>query len=617
MLRMNGFGKKLGCLFAGLSVLASAFCSAGAAPAGILPAFADIQGHRFDVQSLGAKKASVFLFISSQCPIANVYTPRFLALAEKYEKQGVQLFAVYSDRQESLAEITKHSKDRGLTFSVVRDAGAALADRLGAKFTPEAVLVDAKGAVKYRGRIDDNPVATHVTRHDLEDAIGAVLAGKSVQNPQVLAVGCAIRRPVKPAAAPAGAPTYAREVAPILRAKCEGCHRPGEVAPFSLQTYQQASAWASDIKKYTQSRQMPPWKPEHGFGDLRDETRIDLTDGERVTLAKWADASAPLGDVRKLPPPRTFTNGWQLGEPDAVIQPARQYTLAPDGDDVYRHFVVKTNFTEDRFLSAVEVRPGNRAVVHHVIAYVDSSPDSEGKYASEKLEEKEHDGQPGYTAFGGPGFVPTGIMGGWAPGNDPQMLSDGIGIFVPKGARLSVEVHYHKDGKTETDLTRLGLHFCRSTVNKRINGLFALNFGFKIPPGAGRHEVQATSTVSEDSHILVVTPHMHLLGKEIKVWAVLPDGTEKPLVWIKDWDFNWQNSYYLKEPLAAPKGTKIHLLAYYDNSPENTRTPNRNAPRTVGWGEQTTDEMCVAFVSSTHDAEQLNHTPVKVAARTQ
>jgi len=611
----RGFGKNLCYLIAGCSLFAMGLTSAHSAPAAKALAFADTQGRRYDSQALSAHKASVFLFISSQCPIANVYTPRFLALAEKYEKRDVQLFAVYSDTQESLADVTRHAKERKLTFPVIRDAGAALADRLGAKMTPEAVLVDAKGEVKYRGRIDDNPVATHVTAHDLEDAITSVLAGDAVKKPEVLAVGCAIRRPSKAAAAAPGVPTYAREVAPILRAKCEGCHRPGEVAPFSLQNYQQASAWASDIKKYTQNRQMPPWKPEHGYGDFRDETRINLSDSERLTLAKWADASAPLGDVRQLPPPRKFISGWQLGTPDAIIQPEKEYHLAADGDDVYRHFVVKTNFTEDRYLSAVEVRPGNNAVVHHVICYVDSSPDADGKYASEKLEEKEHDGQPGYTAFGGPGFVPTGIMGGWAPGNDAQILPDGIGIFVPKGSRLAVEVHYHKDGKPETDLTRLGIHFCRSTVNKRISGMFALNFGFKIPPGAARHEVKAVSTVPEDSHILVVTPHMHLLGREMKIWAELPDGTEKPLVWVKDWDFNWQNSYFLKEPLAAPKGTKIHLVAYYDNSPDNTRNPNRNTPRTVGWGEQTTDEMCVAFISATHDAEHLNHTPAPVTAR--
>ncbi len=605
--------------FAALCVIAlcaASLCPAHASRSGRSLEFSDIGGRAYDRRSLGASRASIFLFISSQCPIANVYTPRILALQERFQKLGAQLFAVYSDRQESLSDVTRHAKERGYTFPVIRDVGAALADQLGAKSTPEAVVLDQAGDVRYRGRIDDNPVATHTISHELADAIEAVLAGKPVSRPEVPSVGCAIRRPVRPARAPAGVPTYAHDVAAILREKCEGCHRPGEVAPFSLQSYQQASAWAPDIKKYTQNRQMPPWKPVPGYGEFRDESRINLTDRERLTLAKWADANAPLGDGRRVPPSHTFTSGWQLGEPDVVLQPEKPYHVAADGDDVYRHFVVKTNFTEDRYLSAVEVRPGNRGVVHHVIAFVDSLSGADGKYASEHLEEATQDGEPGYTSFGGPGFIPSGIMGGWAPGNDPQILPDGIGIFVPKGSRLAVEVHYHKNGKPETDLTRLGVHFCRTTVNKRVSGLFALNFGFQIPPGAERHEVRAVSTVGEDSHILVVTPHMHLLGKEMKVWAELPDGTQKPLVWVKDWDFNWQNSYFLKEPLAAPKGTKIHVLAYYDNSDKNARNPNRNRPRTVGWGEQTTDEMCVAFISSTRDAEQLNLSPGPIAVST-
>jgi hypothetical protein len=613
---LTGLRIRVGSLFAviGLTTLAvsALWTSTAALPRVKSLTFSDVTGRHYDSQALKAHKATVFLFVSSQCPISNVYTPRFLALAERAIKQGVQVLAVYSDRQENLGDIIRHAKERGFTFPVIRDAGAALADSLGAKMTPEAVVVDSRGQIKYRGRIDDNPVATRVTSRDLETAVECVIDGKPVPKLELLAAGCAIRRPDTPVAAGPGVPTYSSDVAKILRDKCEGCHRPGEVAPFSLQTYQQASAWSADIKKYTQNRQMPPWKPTPGYGEFRDESRINLTDAQRETLSRWADAHAPLGNAGEMPPPRTFTAGWQLGEPDLIIQPDKEYHLAQDGEDVYRHFVVKTNFTDDRYLSAVEVRPGNRAIVHHVIAYVDSTPGADGKYASEKLEENEHDGQPGYTSFGGPGFIPTGIMGGWAPGNDPRKLPDGIGIFVPKGARLSLEVHYHKDGKTETDLTRLGIHFCRATVNKRISGLFALNFGFKIPPGEEHHEVKAVSTVAQNSHILVVTPHMHLLGREMKIWAELPDGTEKPLVWVKDWDFNWQNSYFLKEPLAAPKGTRIHVLAYYDNSDKNTRNPNHDNLRTVGWGEQTTDEMCVAFISATNDAEQLNHTPVPV-----
>jgi alkyl hydroperoxide reductase subunit AhpC len=568
-------------------------------------AFIDLTGKAYSAQDIAAHKASVFLFVSGQCPVSNIYMPRMNALAAVYGARDVQVFAVYSDRQESALDITRHAREHGLTFPVVKDGSNVLADRLGAKMTPEAIVVDANGAVRYRGRIDDNAVATRVTVHDLGVALDAVLTGKPVAHPDMLAVGCAIRRAAAPALAKAGVPTYARDVAPILRAKCEGCHRPGEVAPFSLQTYAQASAWSVDIKRFTAGGQMPPWKPTPSFGEFKDADVHTLTASERNVIAKWADNGAPLGDQKQMPPPRRFVQGWQLGEPDIVIVPEKAYHLSADGDDVYRNFVVKSNFDQDRYISAVEVRPGNAAVVHHVIAYIDGFKQS-GEYASEKLEAATKDGQPGYESFGGPGFVPTGMAGGWAPGNDPYFLPAGVGTRVPKGSRIVVQVHYHKDGKPEIDQTRLGIHFCRGTVHKAETGGWAINFLFKIPPGDPRYKVEAAMPVTEDQHLFAVTPHMHLLGREMKVWATFPDGSEKPLVWIKDWDFNWQATYFLKEPMALPKGAKLHMTAFYDNSVLNPRNPMKTKLRPVTWGEQTTDEMCIAFFSTTKDKEQLN-----------
>lgn len=407
-------------------------------------------------------------------------------------------------------------------------------------------------------------------------------------------------------------PTYATDIAPILQEKCESCHRKGEVGPFALSNYEDAKKRASQIAFVTERGLMPPWKATQGYGEFHDEAAMTLTRKERETIQKWADAGAPLGDKKKLPKPKTFPSGWQLGEPDMILEPDREYELAAEGNDVYRHFVVKTNFTEDRYIQGVEVRPGNRAVVHHVIAYIDAFPRSDGKYQSEILAEKSKDGQPGYDNFGGPGYNPLGMLAGWAPGNEPQKLQDGNGIFVPKGARISLEVHYSKNGKVEKDKSRIGLHFSRTTVNKNMRSGFAINVIFRIPPAATRHEVKAYSTLSSDSTLYSVTPHMHLLGKEMKVWAVLPDGTEKPLVWIKDWDFNWQHTYTLKQPIKLPKGTKINLVAYYDNSPSNPRHPNKDNLKAVGWGESTRDEMCIAFFGFTRDEENLNHTPVPV-----
>jgi peroxiredoxin len=594
----------------------------------LIPAFSDLQGKRYTESTFSTHPATVFLFISSQCPVSNVYSPRLNAVESAYSKQGVLVIGVYSDRQESAQAVALSAKQHGLTFPIVKDDRNSIADSLHATATPTAIVIDSHSRIVYSGRIDDNPVATHVTSHDLTNALDDVLHGRPVAKSQAPGIGCLIRRVSAPAHAAPGIPTYARDIAPILRSRCEGCHRDGEVAPFSLQTYEQASAWAPDLKRYTQNHQMPPWKPTPGYDEFKDADKRVLTDSELATIAKWADSGAPLGNPKDTPPPAKFVKGWRLGEPDMVIQPSAAYRLSADGDDVYRNFVVKTNFSEDRYVSGVEVRPGNSAVVHHMIAYIDGTPVN-GEYASERLDGKDHDGQIGYTSFGGPGFNPTGMLGGWAPGNDPYLLPDGVAQIVPRGARIVIQVHYHKDGKPESDLTRLGIHFCKTTVDKLVAGGLAINFGFKIPPGAEQYEVKsmwltgASSSegidmsheeLTSDQHILAVTPHMHLLGKEMKVWATLPDGTEKPLVWIKDWDFNWQMSYFLKEPLAAPKGTKIHMVAYYDNSAKNLRNPNRLKPKPVGWGESTFDEMCIAFVTTTRDDQHLNINP-KVASK--
>jgi hypothetical protein len=569
--------------------------------------FTDLAGKAHSSAEIAAHRATVFVFASAQCPISNLYMPRVQTLADAYAARGVEVFLVYSDVQESAAEIAGNVKAHGMTLTAIKDNGAALADRLGATYTPQAVVVDSSGAIRYRGRIDDNAVATRVATRDLNEALDAVLTGQAVAHPTVRAFGCVIRRAhLSAVATVAGAPTYARDVAPILRAKCEGCHRPGQVAPFSLQNYKQASAWAPDIKRYTQNGQMPPWKPTCGYGQFADEQAVSLTDRQRATLARWADAGAPLGDVKQLPPTRQFVTGWELGQPDIVLQPARPYNLAADGDDVYRNFVIKTDFPEERWVQGVVVHPGNRSIVHHVIIYVD------GMQMSDKLEGKDKDGQPGYTSFGGPGFLPTGALGGWVPGNSPRFLPDGVGRRLPKGARLVIQVHYHKNGRPETDQTQVALYFAKSTIDKEARDKFAINFGFRIEPNDPNCAAEAETTLADSCHVLDVTPHMHWLGHDMKVWATLPDGTEKPIIWIKDWDFNWQETYRLKTPLALPAGTKVHMLAHFDNSARNLHNPNRLHPRVTTWGESTTDEMCIAFLAVTRDDQHLAANPTAV-----
>jgi Copper type II ascorbate-dependent monooxygenase, C-terminal domain len=392
----------------------------------------------------------------------------------------------------------------------------------------------------------------------------------------------------------AGTLTFNHDIAPIVYRNCAGCHREGEVAPFALTSYTDVKKRARQIAMVTQSRFMPPWKAD-SHGEFLDERR--LTAEQIGMIGQWAAEDAPEGRAADLPPAPKFTEGWQLGPPDVVVEPAESYTLAAEGADVYRCFVVPTPYAEDRYVAAIEVRPGNRAVVHHMIAYLDTAG------AARKLDAADAD--PGYTSFGGVGFPPAGALGGWAPGNLPRRLPAGTGILLPKGADIVMQVHYHRSGKTETDRTRMGIYFAKGTVDKRLRVLPIAGRPLRIPAGEANYTAQANLPIPADVTVLQVTPHMHLLGREMTVTATLPDGAQKPLVRVPDWDFNWQTTYSFKEPLKLPRGSRISLTARYDNSAANPLNPN-NPPREVTWGEQTTDEMCLAFVGYTVDAEHLS-----------
>ena len=545
-----------------------------------------------DAQNIAAHKATAFVFLSTQCPVSKVYGPRLNQIAEKYRASGIQLIGVFSNMQEGQAEVTSFAHERHFTFPVVRDADAQLAAKYGATMTPQVFVVNSAGKLLYQGRVDDNADTSLVHHHDLQTALDSLLAGQPIARPKTAAFGCILRRPATNIAS--SQITYAHDVAPILQRQCETCHRSGQIGPMALTTYAQAAAWRTDIKRYTESRQMPPWKADPGAGDFQDARRLSKT--EIATLAKWADAGAPEGDPKNLPPPVHFNQDWPLGQPDVVLQPDRAYHVEADGSDVYRCFVVPTDFTHDRYVSAVDVQPGNRAVVHHVIAFIDG----EGKSA--KLDG--HEKEPGYTSFGGVGFTPTGALGGWAPGITPHYLPSGVATLVPAGARIVLQVHYHKDGKPETDLSRVGVYFSKHLVEKTIH-IAPVVHGLQIPPNDAHYTVTTTSVPSPvDYHLIAITPHMHLLGRSMKLTAIKPNGVKVPLVSVSDWDFNWQSTYFYKNPLALPKGTRITMTATYDNSARNRRNPN-SPPKLVTWGEQTTDEMCIAFLHYTLDREHL------------
>jgi hypothetical protein len=374
--------------------------------------------------------------------------------------------------------------------------------------------------------------------------------------------------------------TFNKHIAPILFKNCSSCHRPGEVAPFSLLNYRDAAKRAKQIAAVTKSRYMPPWKPEPGHGEFHDARR--LTDQEIDLITRWAESGTLEGPPADLPPTPKFTDGWQLGEPDLILTMPEPFTVKAEGPDIYQVFVVPIDNPTDKFISGFEFRPGNRRVVHHSILFLDNNGAARRKDAA--------DPDVGYRSFGGVGFLPTGAIGGWAPGAFPRFLPDGVANVIKKGSDLVIQMHYHPSGKTETDQARVGIYFAKNPPKKMVTGIPMIQRHLNIPAGEKRYQVTASFTVPIDVQAIGITPHMHLLGREMKVTAYLPDTTLQPMIWIKDWNFNWQDQYLYSKPVRLPKGTRLVMEAYYDNSSDNPRNPN-NPPKPVMWGEQTTDEM--------------------------
>jgi hypothetical protein len=437
-----------------------------------------------------------------------------------------------------------------------------------------------------------------------------------VSQPATQAIGCAIPRH-ESRTAPTGAVTYYRDVQPIMQNHCQMCHRPGEVGPFSLMTYKQAVNWGDDIKTYTQKRIMPPWKPSQGV-PFHNERR--LSEKDIGTLAAWVDGGTPAGDPTDSPAPRKFPEGWQLGTPDIILTSTGEFTLGPDGRDVFRCFVLPTNLKEDHYVSAVEIRPSNNRIVHHVLLAVDTA--GQGRKLEQKGQQEENqptppekshaaknplDRGPGYSSQMGFGFIPQGSgLTGWAPGAVPRHLPEGSGMLLPKNADVVMQVHYHRNGRLERDRTQIGLYLAKNKVDKPFyggaiagregNGVFGLFFS--IPAGEERFKLQGSSWAANDFTLFFVTPHMHMLGKQIGLTMTPPDGNPQTLININAWDYNWQETYMLKEPIHVKKGTKFHVDATFDNSDKNPLNPF-SPPRRITFGEQTTNEMCFVFLGGT------------------
>jgi hypothetical protein len=373
-------------------------------------------------------------------------------------------------------------------------------------------------------------------------------------------------------------PTFARDIAPILYRQCISCHRSGEVAPFPLVSYADAAKRAPLIAQVTASRYMPPWKPAPGHGDF--EGARSLTQAEIDTIGRWARDGAPRGNAADLPPVPA-TRQTRLAHPDLVLQMPKPFPVPVDGPDLYRCFVIPLGLSADRYVDAIEFRPGNSKVVHHALFFVDRSG---------VARKKETEPGGGYECFGAPGFLPGAGLGGWSPGSPPIRMPGGVSTLLNRKSDLVLQVHFHPTGKPETEQATIAFSFTDRPPSRRLMDIPLNSRLIDIPPGEKAYRVTDHFTLPVDVDVIGIIPHAHYICKEMKGVAHLPDGSTRWLILIRDWDFNWQEYYRYRQPIRLPEGTRLEMEFIYDNSADNPHNPS-HPPQRVRWGPDSTDEM--------------------------
>jgi hypothetical protein len=392
-------------------------------------------------------------------------------------------------------------------------------------------------------------------------------------------------------------PTFSKDVAPILQKHCQTCHRPGEAAPFPLLTYEQARPWAATMKRVVRQKMMPPWFADPGFGHFSNDR--SLTAAEISTIVAWATAGAPEGDPADMPPPQNWVEGWGIPKPDVVFELPHPFPVPASGMVEYQYVIEPTGFTKDTWVQAAEVRPTDRAVVHHIIAFV-REPGS-NYFKGQKPGVFFEAPPPKQDEKNDSSALPSDFLVGYAPGQPAEILEPGQAKLIKAGSDIVFEVHYTPNGKATTDQTRLGIILAKEQPKYRVLTLSAVNGTFKIPPGDPNYRVDASFEVPRDVQLVALHPHMHTRGKDFEYRIVFPDGQTLTPLKVPAYNWHWQLWYDLAQPINLPKGTKIECTAHFDNSADNPENPDPT--KTVIWGQQNSDEMMVGFFNLLFDAK--------------
>ena len=544
------------------------------------------------------------VFAATDCPVAGRTARTLSANLVALRKREIAIRIVFPNANETKKTVTKWLKDHGLS-GVGYSLSTEDAKNLNVRTTPTTILQRGKTVV-YTGKLcerDDTEKFGHLYPVLAVDGI----RDRKTYTRTTSVTGCPLRmttpiidtQTIEAATPSSPSPiTWNGGVDRIFERTCLPCHTGTGVGPIKLADYSDIYGMATKIQALVMRRTMPPWQAED-IGKFHDDPSLSIVDLQRMDL--WFKRGMPIGG--KLPEAITFKelakSQWHLGQPTAVISLDKPYVTPSVGKDHYRCFVFKNITDRDRWMNAIAFQPGAVQSVHHVSAFIDTSG------AARKLDEA--DAGSGYTnptPGNGPGFKDYYVIGGWTPGHKPRKLPLQSGIPIPKGADLVVEVHYHLTGKQESDMTATGLYFTDDPVDKRyiVGDVGTYNISIKANDPKGMAE--ASAVINSNVSIHSITPHLHLLGRTMKVTAELPNGQFITIVNISRWDFRWQPSYRFLAPLQLPRGTRIDVIATYDNTATNIDNPHK-PPRDIIWGEGTDEEMCSVFFGYTDDDEHL------------
>jgi peroxiredoxin len=520
----------------------------------------DVRGNRRSVADFKDYRAIVLVFAGTKCAATADALAGLVGLEKPYRDKKVKFLLVYPHEPDALDAIAAHADDRDVPFLLLKDFGQKLADSVGVTRTPAVALFDGELTLRARGSVDG-----------LTRSLDELLDGKPISAAETEPRGTDLVRQLP---APAGLKevTFTRDVAPILQQRCQNCHRPGQIGPFPLVSYEDAADHAVMMREVVTQRRMPPWQADGRFGKF-DNDRA-LTDAEIDAIRRWVDAGKPAGDPKDLPPPRNWHDGWTIGKPDLILSMPEEVEVPAQGVMPYKYFRVKTGFTEDVWVQKSEIKPGDPSVLHHVLVYLRKP------------------GTPIYAADG-----TMSLLVGWAPGDMAGVNPPGTARRIPKDAELLWEVHYTPNGKATRDRTSVGLVFAPGPPERESHVNIFAKLNINIPPGEPHHREEVRFTFDEDARIISLTPHMHLRGKSFRYEIRYPDGRAETVLSVPRWDFNWQTIYRFAEPLKVPKGTRIVGIAHWDNSDNNPLNPDPT--KRVLYGLQTYQEMLNGFIHYT------------------